>query len=208
MRKTVTAAELMAKLERDPAFLAMRARKEEDHRTREREAQQAEAPLVQDLRSAGLQVDSVWDLVNASHRSAAAVPILLAHLQRPYPPAIREGVARALAVPEAVVAWRLLVGLYREESDPRLREAFAVALAGCANRETLADLISLARDVRQGSSRILLLQALERSPDPGADVALSELATDPVLSEDVGAIVRRRRIDARKTVRWKRQSRR
>src|SRR5262245_53969233 len=98
-RQRMTAAELMAALQSDPVF---QARKEEQERSRRRmEAfwQHAETPIVEGLRAIGLKVDSVWDLVNTSVPYPEAIPVLLAHLQREYPDRVREGVARALAVP-------------------------------------------------------------------------------------------------------------
>jgi hypothetical protein len=47
----------------------------------------AETPVVADLRAAGINVESVWDLVNDKDTYAPALPILLNHLQRSYPDA-------------------------------------------------------------------------------------------------------------------------
>jgi hypothetical protein len=63
-KKKITAAELMAKLNADPEFVAKRAREEEERLKREAEYRRAEAPLVDELRAAGFQVQSAWDLVN------------------------------------------------------------------------------------------------------------------------------------------------
>src|SRR5580658_6227723 len=104
-QKGKTAAELMAELEKDPSYLKQRSRREEALRRTDEEYARAEAPLVQDLRAAGSQVESVWDLVNTSGAYPTLVPTLLAHLDRPYLERVREGIARALAVPEARVGW-------------------------------------------------------------------------------------------------------
>jgi hypothetical protein len=60
-KKKVTAAELMAKLNADPEFVAKRARQDEERLKREAEYRLAEAPLVEELRAAGFQVQSAWD---------------------------------------------------------------------------------------------------------------------------------------------------
>ncbi len=118
-KKNITAAELMAELNADPEFVAMRARKEEEILKREAEYRRAEAPLVNELRAAGFQVQSAWDLVNTPGSYPKAVPILLAHLPLPYPAAVREGIARALAVREAKVpGWDVLTRLYVDEPEP------------------------------------------------------------------------------------------
>jgi hypothetical protein len=62
-----------------------------------------EAPLAEDLRAVGLSASSAWDLVNSKEPYSQAVPVLLKHLQRPYSDRIREGIARALAIPQAEV---------------------------------------------------------------------------------------------------------
>ena len=153
----------------------------------------AEAPLVEELQAAGFAVESVWDLVNTPGSYPKAVPILLAHLPRPYPGPVREGIARALAVPESKVGWGLLTRLYREEQDERAKDGLAVAIAASAGDDVIVDLIELARDRRHGPSRLLLLSALERSVDPQSRATLMELATDPDLNKEIKVILRRLR---------------
>lgn len=192
MKKRITAAELMAKLNADPDFVEKRARAEEDRQRREDEYRRSEAPLREELQAAGFQVQSVWDLVNTPGSYPNAVPILLAHLPLAYPAAVREGIARALAVPEAKAAgWGVLVRLYREEQEQRAKDGLAVAIAATADDEVIGDVIALAREPEQGASRLLLLGALERSADSQARAALVELSSDPELAQEIGIIMRR-----------------
>ena len=190
-KKKTTAAELMAKLNADPEFVAKRAREEEERLKRAQEYRRAEAPLVEELRAAGYQVQSAWDLVNTPGSYPTAVPILLAHLPRPCPAAVREGIARALAVREAICGWELLTRLYRDEQEVRAKDGLAVAIAAAANDESIGDVIALARDKTQGPSRVLLLGAFERSADPRARAALMDLGTDPDLAKEIQLILRR-----------------
>lgn len=190
-RSKVTAAELMAKLSADPKYVSDRQREEEDRQKRAAEWRRAEAPLVDELRSAGIRVESVWDLVNTPGSYPAAVPILLDHLPRQYPAAVREGIARALAVPEAKVGWELLVQLYRDELEARAKDGLAEAIAAVADDDVIGEVVALARDVRHGPSRLLLLSALERSSDPRARTALMDLGTDPELRKEIRVILHR-----------------
>jgi len=190
-KKKITAAELMAKLNADPEFVAKRASEEEERLKREAEYRRAEAPLVDELQAAGYQVQSAWDLVNTPGSYPPAVPILLAHLPRPYPAAVREGIARALAVREASCGWDVLTRLYRNEHEVRVKDGLAVAIAAASNDELITDVIALARDTSQGPSRLLLLGALERSADPRARAALMDLGTDPDLTKEIQVILRR-----------------
>lgn len=192
MSKTnVTAAELLAKLNSDANFVAARQREEEERQDRAEEWRHAEAPLVADLKAIGLNVESVWDLVNTPGSYPAAVPILLDHLVRLYPAAVREGIARALAVPEAKVGWDLLMRLYREEQENRAKDGLAVAIAAAADDDLVEDVIALARDARHGSSRLLLLSALERSASSRVRDVLMDLRTDPELRKEIRVILHR-----------------
>lgn len=193
-RGRMTAAEHEAWLKETGQYAAMEERRrlqEEERLKSEAEYRRAEAPLVDELQAAGYQVQSAWDLVNTPGSYPKAVPILLAHLSRPYPAAVREGIARALAVREASCGWEVLTRLYRDEHEVRAKDGLAVAIAAAANDELIGDVIALARDTSQGPSRLLLLSALERSTDPRARAALMDLGTDPDLTKEIQVILRR-----------------
>ena len=187
----MTAAEVMAKLNADPEFVARRAKQEEELQRREAEFRRAETPLVEELRAAGFPVESAWDFVNTSDSYPKALPILLKHLPRPYPGRVREGIARALAVPEAKFGWDVLTRLYRDENDRWVKGGLAVAIANTSDDEVIGEVIALARDRQHGSSRLLLLSALERSGDRRARATLMELGTDPDLMKEIPIILRR-----------------
>lgn len=186
-----SASEAMAELERDPAFIERGRHREEEQRRTEIQDARAEAPVVEALRAAKVPVRSVWDLVNAPNTYEQSLPILLEHLQQPYPEVVREGIARALAVPAAKFAWRSLVDLYRQETVRRTKDGLAVAISNIADDETLDDVIALARDATHGESRVLLLHTLERSRLPKARKALMELGGDPMLKKEVQRILNR-----------------
>ena len=191
-KKKITAAELMARLNADPEFVAKSAREEEERLKREAEYRRAEQPLLEELHAAGFPVNSAWDFVNSPNTYGAAIPILMAHVGRPYPGPVREGIARALGVPGAPgVDWKALVRLYIAETESRPKSGLAVALAAAASDDRLDELTELASDPRHGSSRLLLLSALERSADPRARTALIGLGTDPGLAKEIQVILRR-----------------
>ena len=190
-KKRVTAAELLAKLNANPQFVAERAREKEERERLAAEWALAEAPLIEELRAVGVHVGSVWDLVNTRDSYPKAVPILLASLHRAYPAPVREGIARALAVPEAKLHWEMLKRLYRDEPGGRVKDGLAVAVAATADDDVIGDVITLLRDTHLGPSRLLLLSALERSADPRARSTLMELGTDPELSREIQVILRR-----------------
>lgn len=190
-QKSKTAAELIAELEADPTWLGRRRQREEEFQHREQAYSRAEAPVVKALRQAGVPVDSVWDLVNSTNRYAQSFPILLEHLRQPYPDAVREGMARALAVPSAKSVWPSLVELYRNESAPQTKDGLAVALSNIADDDVIDELVVLALQADHGESRIFLLSALERSKLPQARNALQTLTEDPTTRKQAKSILRR-----------------
>src|SRR5690349_21720629 len=102
----MTAAELLQTLARDPGWVAANASRESTRAELEAFFAHAERPIVEDLRSVGVEVDSVWDLVASDDPYPAALPVLLAHLEEGgYPDRIMEGLGRALAVGPSGVFW-------------------------------------------------------------------------------------------------------
>lgn len=192
-QKPTTAAELMAQLNSDPEWVAKRELEEREREAREAECRAVERPLVEELQAAGFKVDTAWDFVNTKDSYAEALPILLKHLDCAYPPAVREGIARAMAVPQSRFAWHDLVRYYRDEESDRVKDGLAVAIAATAHLGVLDELIALAKDRELGDSRLLLLRALARSTDPKARAALMELGTDPDLNEEIQVILKRLR---------------
>ena len=192
----MTAAELMQELEADPEYQAFLAEEERQIREIEAAGREEARELSADLARVGIYAESAWDLVNSLEPYTPAVPVLAEHLQRPYSPGTKEGIARALAVREAKSEWDLLTRLYRQEQNSRVKRGLAVAIAAAADREVIEDVIALARDRRYGPTRVLLLDALERSKDPRAHAALRELEADPDLVKEIRVILRR--LDRRK----------
>lgn len=187
-RKGKTAAELMAELNADPSFVVGQREQEQARLKMEAEFRRAEAPLIDALKKVGVHVQSVWDLVNTANPYPKAVPILIEHLQRPYPERVREGIARALAVPDAVKEWDTLRRLFETEADATttgVKWALGCALAAAATDGVIGDVIHLLRDRRHGGNRTALISALARSADPRARRALMEAGADPELATEV-----------------------
>ncbi|HEY4445505.1 MAG TPA: hypothetical protein VGN30_14550 [Steroidobacteraceae bacterium] len=202
---------------------AINERRRQEGQSKAAEWARAEAPLVEALKFAGVPVSSVWNLVNVAGRKrpsrpfmvstdppealwdwldanggsyAAVVPLLLDHLRRPYPDRVREGIARALAVPESRAHWDELVNRYLAETDTTtngIKWALHLAISAAADITVLDTLIRLACDRRHGRNRALFVDALARIDDPRARAALAELASDPDLADDVRRVTKKRR---------------
>jgi hypothetical protein len=201
-----TAAELMAALNADSGYVSRQREQEEARLEREVESRRAESPLVDALANIGVHVRSVWDLVNTTRPYPKAVPTLLDHLQRPYPAGVTEGIARALAVPEARAAWGDLLRLFETDPDTTtsgVKWALGCALAAASTDDVVEDLVRLVEDRRHGGNRIALVRSLAKSDNPRARRALVEAAADPELAAEVQNALKYLR---RRTVRERRKS--
>jgi hypothetical protein len=197
-RSAMTAAELSAKLEADPEFVARR--RERDIALAEKVARHRaeQNPIVAELLSVGVEVQSLSDLVMRSAPYPTAIPILLKHLVLPYSDVTRATLARALAVPDARDVWPVLAAEYRkapigEQNELGAKDGLAVAVAASATASVMAELIALAKDRSNGDSRLLLLRALRKSKTPAAKQALDELASDPALAQEIASWRRNKR---------------
>lgn len=181
-RGRLTAAEVMAVLEKNPEYVARRAQQEKDLEERVRAWRKEEQPLIQALRDVGENVETVWDLVNTTRAYPKAIPILFEHLQKPYHPKIKEGIARALTVRAARgVAWSVLLSEFLKDHDRSTlgpKWAIANALSFIADKNNVDDILELVQDKRHGENRGILVDALARFADSGVVRVLSQLTQD------------------------------
>ena len=193
---SMTLDEHYAQLKAEGRYEAVMERKRQQEEVRQRQAivwQQAEAPLVNDLnRTGGVHVASVWDLVNTEGSYPEAIPILLDHLRRSYPERVREGIARALAVPDARKGWPILLQAFSEEQDSTtlgVKWALALALGASGTDAELDDVLPLLGDTSLGRNRVPLLSILRRSRDPRSRATLQQLADDEAIGGEARKIL-------------------
>lgn len=190
--KATTAGELLKELEGDPDYQRRKREREEARTQRSRFLDRAEAPLVRELHKVGVQVESVWDLVNTREPYPKAIPVLMEHLEEGgYPPVIREGIARALAVPVLDPEdWDILLTCFREESDDQAKFALALALKANAVQDHREQLLELVRDPESGSGRTVLATALYRFRNQEVDRLLQSLVSDPEIGEGIQRLLK------------------
>ena len=185
-RRPKAADEFMKELQADPEWRAVQAANERRVAGQEAWHAEQEAPVVAALAEVGVEVESVWDLVNGKDdHYADAVPVLVEHLRDDsYPDRVREGIARSLSFRKAAPAWPAIVELYRSTTDSfDLQQGLAVAMAGAVTDETVDELVAEAHREEHGESRLLLLLGLERLRTPKARKALEGLADHPELGD-------------------------
>src|SRR3954471_24873119 len=104
-----TATEIMAELEQwkreDPAYRAELERAESERAERARLMRIAGQPVVEALRSIGLDLDSVLDLYKIPDSRPRAIPVLLKHLALDYPDAVLFGIGQGLDDRSARAWW-------------------------------------------------------------------------------------------------------
>lgn len=195
-RSAMTLTELMAELNSDPVWVEEKRRRDEAHNKQVAINLRNAAPLVEALRAAGAEINSVAALGNTSVPYPNLIPVLMEHLDRPYLPAVRLSIAHALAVREARPYWHELVKRFIAETDPApngMKWALHLAVANSADASVLDDLIRLALDRRLGRNRALMVDALVRIGGPLANATLNELESDPDLVSDFARVAKKRR---------------
>jgi hypothetical protein len=112
-----------------------------------------------------------------------------AGLCRGFDPRIREGIARALSVPEArsPAAWPIVHTQFLQERDPSTlgpKWALANALSVIAEESRVDELIELVRDRKHGENRAILVACFPRLADERLVPVLEELTQDPEIAAD------------------------
>lgn len=194
-KKTQTAAEFMAGLNADPEFQAAQAERDKVHLEKVSKLKAASKPLDDALRTiCPLVIDGVWDLVNTRERYDEVLPILFEHLTKDYPDEILDGIARALAVPQALPYRPTFISLFRR--DPPVSKGFrfglGIAIAHTTGPDNLAETIELLKDRSLGESRLALLLVIRHTRKPEIRQVIEELSSDPDLAKEIASWNRRK----------------
>ncbi|MBA3021740.1 hypothetical protein [Propionicimonas sp.] len=193
-RTGISATELMVQLQNDPVYQQTIEVAEAEREIRVQALRRAEQPIVADLRAVGAEVDSVWDLVNTSEPYPAALPVLLNHLERGgYPERVMESLGRALAVRPSVAFWGRLKARWLQARGPGEEDGAAVALAACATKAQLDDLVDFLSVEDRGQSRIYFIRPILKVGGNRGRNVVGALRADPVFGHEATALLRRRR---------------
>ena len=193
--KPVTAAELMEKLSKDKDYQARIEQRNKQIKERKDSYNKEQKELLSDLKNVGLEVKSVWDLVNTGEPYPAAIPVLLKHLRGSYSDRTKEGIARALAVPEAKHAWDIILEEF--DKNPDLTSLGSKWGLGCALSviahvtKRYDETVHILRDKQHGVNRMALLDVLSRSRKPEIRSKLLEFADDPEIGKQARIFLKR-----------------
>jgi hypothetical protein len=147
----------------------------------EKSLSEEETELVKDLNSVGLNILSVWDLVNTKDKYPKAVPLLLAHLGKDYSDKSKEGIIRALAVKEAIgKASLVLITEYNRMPKDKmlLRWAIGNTIYTTITENDVENILPIVQDKTNGMSRQMFVAALGKVKSEKAENVLINLLND------------------------------
>lgn len=137
-----------------------------------------EAPVVADLRAAGLDVSSLSELVNSRMDYRPQLPVLVDWLRRSGNRSVRQMLVRALTIPAArrTEAPEALLAEFEEAPDDGHRWVVGNALSVVATPRQADVVVAFFTDPAYGSGRQMLADAIGRLRPPGAlDVLVAGL---------------------------------
>lgn len=167
-RGPITAGELLAELEQDPAYVA----RQQDILARLQQSSdryvEAATGVIADLAAAGFDVQKVSELARPGVGDGRALPALLAWLPRVAYRPLKLDIIASLGSPWArpEAARPLVAEFHRVDvaTDPPdgLRWSIGDALERVADESVLDDLVQIATDARHGRARSLIVLSLAR----------------------------------------------
>jgi len=188
----MTAAEIHALLDKDTEYCARTKAREAKMVAVVSERKKDELPIIVELRKSGIEVESVYDLVNSKKSYPDAIPVLLRHLRMKHDPSIKEGIVRALIDPASVIGFDIIYDEFcntpavSEKQDfigHQMKWLLGAALAEATRIETLPKVLDLLRDKSQGEGRERLIYVVKILPKKKRQVLLHELSEDPDLEK-------------------------
>ncbi|MBM3235948.1 HEAT repeat domain-containing protein [Candidatus Poribacteria bacterium] len=160
--------------------------------------------VVKALQKVGIEVHSVYDLVNTSQSYEAAIPVLLKLLPEVKEEVIKEGIVRALTVKEArCLASRPLLNEFKlaNLSQVNLKWAIGNALSMVAADDVFEELVELAKDKKHVQAREMLILALTNMKNPRAvDVLIEFLKDEEVAGHAIMALGKLKATKAEKAI--------
>ena len=150
--------------------------------------------IKSELERVGIHIESIYDLVNNSHKYAKGIPVLLGLLKTGVikNDKSKEGIIRALAVKEAKgFATPVLINEYKNTAKDKqlLRWIIGNTVSIVATDNSMNDIINIIQDKTNGISRQMFVSALSNmASDKIEDVLISFLNDDEVASHAIEAL--------------------
>jgi len=149
--------------------------------------------LLNELKYVGVDVSSVWDLVNTKKSYPQAIDILIDHLNKDYHEKNIEGIIRALSVKEAKGKAATLIKKYEEtpKIKDNLRWIIGNAIAVVMTLNDVDWIYRTVLDKSNGGSRSQLVYALGTvKTEKSEDILISLLDDEEVAPQAIAALGR------------------
>ncbi|MBW7876669.1 MAG: hypothetical protein H3C47_11850 [Candidatus Cloacimonetes bacterium] len=123
-----------------PEWIAIREEREKKIREKEAFFCEVQKPILKELESVGVSVNSLWNLGSEEDPHKRSLPVLVKHIQIFYHDQINEVIARSLGRIKAVECWDMLVQLFCKTDrhvHPNFKDGLAVALSDTVTKMTM-----------------------------------------------------------------------
>ena len=159
----------------------------ENMERREARLAEAEAPLLDEFRRIGIDVESVWDIPRDETIPPASFDLIIRALEHTprHPQVMRLGLANALANRSASDQLDRVLALLARENDGLVRDALAGAASEMASPHQAARLLEACADESLGACRAMFVPRLVRFRRDYIRQALHDLAKDPALKHEI-----------------------
>lgn len=137
--------------------------------------------LTDELAEVGINITNIYDLVNTKTKYPKAIPILIKHLQGDYSDKVKEGIVRALTVPEAKgLIVPLLVKEYLQLTIDKenLRWVIGNAVNATITESEVANVFPIVLNKENGLSRQMFVTALGKIKTDNVKSVLLQLFND------------------------------
>lgn len=137
--------------------------------------------LTNELAGIGINIVTIWDLVNSKSKYPKAIPILMKHLQLDYSDKVKEGIIRALTVTEAkglVVPLLLKEYIQLTKDKENLKWVIGNAVNVTITKSEVADIFPIILNKENGLSRQMFVAALGKFKTDNVKSVLLQLSND------------------------------
>jgi hypothetical protein len=137
--------------------------------------------LTDELAEVGIKISNIYDLVNTKSKYPKAIPILIKHLQLNYSDKIKEGIVRALTVPEAkglIVPLLIKEYLQLPNDKENLKWVIGNAVNVTITKSEVADIFPIVLNKENGLSRQMFVAALGKVKADSVKDVLLRLVND------------------------------
>jgi len=163
--RNLTAGEVLAHLEQDPAYLKREIERERRWEVNSQRYDAAAASLIQELKAVGYDVEAVGELRMRRDKYTTAIPVLLHWLPRVEYAPLKDDIIRSLSAAWAKQARPFLLELFRttaDDSGDAGRWVIGNALEPMADDSVFDEYAAICRDKRYGSGRQMVVLGLGR----------------------------------------------